>query len=693
MIVSFQRISRSWRTHCGVPVVLSGLLLATTAPAQTKLKLSAIQPGTESVQLIANGDFQQQGSLVGSSHPNPTGWNRVGEIFADAGTNMVAANGGVVARANVTTAAPVSQYARSVTLEPATAYVFSAYMWNFGNAANHVTAVIDFNDAPNEPQVTLAYSEADADQGCFVYRSFNTADTGTNINVRVFYDSFTGTGTAANYFPVTAQWDNIAITKAANFVAPLPVNAPPPATLVPLQIQRSGTDVTLAWVLTNNTLVSQFTTNLASPVHWSSVTNPIVAANNTDTVTLAAPGTQNFFRLSRVVDPSTMNRKLLMGYQGWFACPADGSLPNRWVHWFRSNNPVATNATVDFWPDISELDADELFATGLTLPGGAPAKVYSAFTQATVVRHFQWMQDHQLDGVLLQRFVSELSDPAFFALRNKVTTNVQVGAEKCGRVFAIMYDISGQNTNTLVSALTNDWLYLVNTMHVTNSPRYLRHNGKPVVAVWGFGFSGRGDTPAQAQTAINFFKAAGCTVMGGVPTSWRTLDNDAQTNAAWAAVFRSFDIISPWSVGRFGDNTGADNFAQNFIVPDLADATAAGRDYMPVIFPGFSWHNLNAGPFNQTPRNGGAFYWEQAYNAVASGCTMIYGAMFDELDEGTAMFKLAPTAAQLPVQGTFVPLNIDGINLPSDWYLRLANEAGKMLRGEILIRSTMPIAP
>jgi hypothetical protein len=72
---------------------------------------------------------------------------------------------------------------------------------------------------------------------------------------------------------------------------------------------------------------------------------------------------------------------------------------------------------------------------------------------------------------------------------------------------------------------------------------------------------------------------------------------------------------------------------------------------------------------------------------------MIYGAMFDEVDEGTAMFKLAPTAAQLPVHGTFVPLDADGIKLPGDWYLRLADEAGKMLRGEIPLTNTIPIAP
>ena len=393
------------------------------------------------------------------------------------------------------------------------------------------------------------------------------------------------------------------------------------------------------------------------------------------------------------VDPGTMNHKLLMGYQGWFACPGDGSPPGRWMHWFRRNDSVATNATVDFWPDISELDADELFATQMTLPGGAPAKVYSAFNPKTVRRHFQWMRDNELDGVFLQRFTTELANPRFFALHNQVTANVRDGAEKFGRVFAVMYDISGQPTNTLAGTLTNDWNYLVRTLRLTDSPRYLRHHGKPVVAVWGFGFAGRKDTPEQALAAINFFKAAGCTVVGGVPAYWRTLKNDSQTNTAWAAAFRSFDVISPWSVGRYGDDAGADIFRKNVIAPDLAEVAKAGREYLPVVFPGFSWHNLNGGALNQTPRRGGAFYWHQVHNAVAVGCTMIYGAMFDEMDEGTAMFKVAPTPAQLPAQGAFVPLDIDGAKLPGDWYLRLANETGKMLRGEIPLQSTMPISP
>ena len=67
--------------------------------------------------------------------------------------------------------------------------------------------------------------------------------------------------------------------------------------------------------------------------------------------------------------------------------------------------------------------------------------------------------------------------------------------------------------------------------------------------------------------------------------------------------------------------------------------------------------------------------------------------MFDEVDEGTAMFKLAKTASDLPAGVSMVPLDNDGTSLPSDWYLRLAGEANRMLRGEVPLQSTIPITP
>ena len=769
-------------------LVLCCLLLVSPrwARAQTLLKLSTITPGTESVQLVYNGDFQLQGPAVANGHPSPVGWTRQADMFVGPGTNLVPMNGGVAALAYVSNAAPVGAYSRTIALQPATDYVLSAYLWNMGDSANHVTTVIDMNDVPGEPQVTLSYANANADRGYFVYRSFNTTNTGTKVTLRGFYDGLAGTGAAAGYFPLTAQWDNIAITAASNFIAPqatgnlrplVSLSSPPdgtnifletvpailpltasasdldgtiakvefyagaaklgqatasPYTLrwtnppsgsyqltavatdnlgartisapvgvaiiavpqpVPLAIARWGTNFQVSWPTSATASSLQWSSASLTPAKWRLLTNTPALSNDQYRVTVSNAGGPQFFRLGPEVDPSTLSNKLMMGYQGWFACTNDGSAVNGWNHWSSTQTPVATNLAVDFWPDVSELGSNELFSTGMKLPDGTAAKVYSAYNQTTVVPHFKWMKDNHLDGVFLQRFASELAAPTLFAFRNQVTVNVRVGAETHGRVFALMYDISGMASNTLVSTLTNDWLYLVNTLGVTNSSAYVRHKGKPVVAVWGFGFTDRPGTPQDAQTVIGFFKSAGCTVLGGVPTYWRTLTGDSQTNAAWATAYRSFDIVSPWSVGRYSTTNQVDSFKVNQIIPDLLDTRSHGLDYMPVVFPGFSWHNLNGGTLNQIPRNGGTFYWRQVYDAIGAGCTMLYGAMFDEMNEGTSMLKMAPTPNQLPAGASLVPLNMDGYALPSDWYLKLANQAGRMLRGDIPLQSQMPIAP
>ncbi|MGH7951526.1 MAG: hypothetical protein ACREFE_06365 [Limisphaerales bacterium] len=497
--------------------------------------------------------------------------------------------------------------------------------------------------------------------------------------------AYGGTGTIACNYDGNANTTTITASEAGGTSS----------NTVFLSIQLSGTNLALCWPTSSDYYGLQMANNLAAPVAWQSLTNNPMATNGINEVILPLPNQTTFFSLNHGVDATTMYGKLLMGYQGWFACPDDGSAPNQWWHWFHNQTATAANANTDFLPDTSEFTSNELFNTQMTYSNGSPVQLYSSAIQQTVLRHFQWMQENQLDGVFLQRFLSDLSSPQFFSFRNQVTANVRAGAEAYGRVFAIMYDVSGQSTNTLVSNITNDWLYLVNVMHITNSTRYLCHKGKPVVAIWGFGFNDGNHlaSPEQAQTVINWFKSQGVTVMGGVPTYWRTLTNDSYTNAAWTPVYLSFDVISPWAVGRFGDNAGADSYTANITIPDLAECKSNGIDYIPVVFPGFSWHNENGGPLNQIPRNGGSFYWRQVYDDVHAGCNMIYGAMFDEVNEGTAMYKLVPTAAQLPAQGKFLALDCDGIKLNSDWYLRLANQAGKMLRGEIPLQPTIPISP
>ncbi|MGZ4987748.1 MAG: hypothetical protein ACXWBP_06900, partial [Limisphaerales bacterium] len=116
-------------------------------------------------------------------------------------------------------------------------------------------------------------------------------------------------------------------------------------------------------------------------------------------------------------------------------------------------------------------------------------------------------------------------------------------------------------------------------------------------------------------------------------------------------------------------------------------------DYLPVIFPGYSAANLNGtSKPNGIPRLGGTFFWRQAFDNITAGSKMLFGAMFDEIDEGTAIYKLAPTMATVPQHQNTIALDVDGPKLPSDWYLRVASQITKSTRtGQIT--PTLPITP
>ena len=395
------------------------------------------------------------------------------------------------------------------------------------------------------------------------------------------------------------------------------------------------------------------------------------------------------------VDTGTLAGKLVTGYQGWFAAPGDGSQRNRWIHWFRTQDPVPANATFDLWPDLSEYDADELFNTGMQYSNGQNAALFSSYTPKTVNRHMKWMAQYGIDAAFLQRFNVALSGGGL-EHRDQVTRSVMAGAEEYNRAFIIMYDISGADAGTLIDNFKADWMHLVDDLGVTAAPAYLHHGGRPLVAIWGFGFTDRPGTPADALEMIDFFHnnptpRYRATVMGGVPTNWRTGGGDSQPG--YDAVYRSFDVISPWTVGRYNSDSGIVSHNTDYIRPDLTEAQNAGADYLPVVWPGFSWANLkqDAGLFNAYPRRGGALFWKQLYEAQRSGCTQIYVAMFDEVDESTAIFKAVATSAGLPTTGQFLALDQDGISVPNDWYLRLSGAGMKTLAGQIPLSADLPV--
>jgi hypothetical protein len=397
-------------------------------------------------------------------------------------------------------------------------------------------------------------------------------------------------------------------------------------------------------------------------------------------------------------DPSTLDGKVLLGYQGWFTCPEDSS--RRWTHWSRGV-PSPDTLTVDMYPDLSELDPDEYCTVpGMTI-GGRPAYLFSSRNAKTVRRHFLWMKDYGLDGVLVQRFVSSIR--ARQADGDSVLRSIVAAAEESGRTFAIEYDISGANPESFAQTLRNDWVYLVDDLKITEHPNYQCHNGKPLLAVWGMGL---GDGPKhppedarEARDLIEWFKFGAeekyrVTYMGGIPARWGTLSGDSRTNPAWAEVYAMMDVLQPWTVGRYATTAAADRWKETILLPDLQRSAANNQLYMPVVFPGFSWYNLNrtARP-NQIPRLRGEFLWRQAYNAKAAGATMLKIAMFDEVDESTAIFKIAPRRSDAPDQGFWLTLDADGADLPSDWYLRLAGEITRLFHGEIEPDPKLPENP
>ncbi len=382
------------------------------------------------------------------------------------------------------------------------------------------------------------------------------------------------------------------------------------------------------------------------------------------------------------IDAKTLTGKVLCGYQGWFRCPGDDS-ERGWVHWSRNGQRIAPNTlTFEMWPDLTEFTETEKFLThNFTLPDGTPAQLFSSANQKTVDRHFDWMVKYGIDGVLVQRFVGETRDPVEAA---RVLGYARRAANRTGRTFAVEYDMSGVRGPQLLTRIKQDWNWLVNEMKITEDSRYLHHNGKPVLAIFGF-YPDRFDAKI-AHEIIDFFQEPGKTqavLIGGCPWQWRS-----EKNPEWARAFRRLDVMKPWNVGNTMNTGGKRGASTRTWEGDLADTRKNGRELMPVIYPGFSWDNLQRLPAGRSniPRRGGEFLWEQFVAAKKMGMNMAFVAMFDEVDEGTAIFKVSNNP---PKEARFVTL--DG--LPSDWYLRLVGEGTRLLRGERPLVEAIPIKP
>lgn len=392
---------------------------------------------------------------------------------------------------------------------------------------------------------------------------------------------------------------------------------------------------------------------------------------------------------ARVVNATTLRGKVMCGYQGWFRCPGDAA-DMGWIHWSRNSKGLSPETlTFEMWPDVSDYTTAERHAApGFTHADGQQAELFSSDDAVTVRRHFEWMRDYGIDGAWLQHFLVDLPggpQANRYASRRRVLEHVRAAARKTGRAWGLSYDIAGMPTEGIFDVLTADWQKLA-AEGVTEDPRYLHQEGKPVVQIWGFYYHNPHNrmTAELANRLIDFFQSPGRSsafLVGGGDWNWRR-----NPDPEWQKFYRRFGAYCPWNIGNYtNDKGGVKHASTQCWAEDQRDCESRGALWIPVVYPGFSWDNLKRLPpgTSTIPRRGGQFLWEQFHELSKLGADSVYVAMFDEVDEGTAIFKVTSSP---PTQGHFVGYE----GLPGDWYMRLVGEGARRLREKRAIPREIP---
>lgn len=440
---------------------------------------------------------------------------------------------------------------------------------------------------------------------------------------------------------------------------------------------------------------------------------------------------------------------VMAGYQGWHGCPGDGRSSwgdtEAWYQYALYNmfggvmGPGPLHSKIDFWPYMDEYA--NTYNTAFKYPDNSTAAVYSSMDYQTVDTHFKWMKQYGIDGVFMQRFASMIGYEHPKKFNDCVLENAMAASNKYDRAIAVMYDMVGLkadngNTTPALSVILDDAAVLMDKYHLNDRSAgqryYLYHNGKPLIGLVSACQINMPYDNNDAITLINGLKALGFSVMLGLPTYWRQGGADCPSPVTDVAALA--DVVMPWFVGRYdydgsvlGSSKSFDSF-KSLIDGDIAWCNANGVDYAPNCWPGFRWENSHP-QSNIFPRKSGDFLWKQVYYDISAGADMLYIAMFDETNEGTAIFKcLEESAAPLNTpsesyyvkyeNGTYsvqegdenwlwhltagsskwckqaseIAVPFGGIEdgLGEDYYLWLTGQARRMLRGEIPLSATKP---
>ncbi len=115
---------------------------------------------------------------------------------------------------------------------------------------------------------------------------------------------------------------------------------------------------------------------------------------------------------------------VMAGYQGWFNAKGDGG-DRGWNHY---GNVDKEQIRIELWPEISEYK--KTYPTPFKFSDGNTASLFSSYDDSSVQLHFKWMQQYGIDGVFIQRFVSNLKYENGLRHNNKVFATALDAAEK-----------------------------------------------------------------------------------------------------------------------------------------------------------------------------------------------------------------------------------------------------------------------
>ena len=444
---------------------------------------------------------------------------------------------------------------------------------------------------------------------------------------------------------------------------------------------------------------------------------------------------------------------VMAGYQGWFGTPGDGSqltAGGAWYHYQLNGQfgPGVLRNSIDFWPDMREYQKKYTVekttkSAPFILPDGSHAAVFSSYDEETVMLHFKWMQDYGLDGVWMQRFVSEIRNAKNKDHFDKVLRSAMKASNQYGRAIAVMYDMSGWTTEEALEPIVEDAAALMEEYRLKDrsvQKFYLHENGKPMLGLWGVGLVGnRHPRPSVVKPLIEKLRQQGWSIFLGVPAYWRDGTNDCVSGTEHYVLLNlvsKSDGFFPWMAGRYDASSFTGSSWQKRIEEDIKKANGYSTashtvSYAAHIFPGFCDRNMypdhcrGAADATRTGfRKGGKFYWDQFYSNISAGVESIYIGMFDEMDEGTAIFKQLNvsnvpsntyagsdywvgftssggyTMSPTKPSGNFVwcekagdlDVVFQGIDdgKDTDWYLWLTGQARKMFRGEAPLTQRLP---